>query len=768
MIINCRGNVPSRAAAWRSAALSLWQPRIRLMTALTLCALPCYAAQPFIEGAAGIIATVDENSGRYEVRSRELNWAFAGQLGDRASNLKVLGGRDRLGAYRELQFTWRQRKSLSGTIRTYADRAVVLFGITSNDPVTEAATIRFPDFTEVPKDLHHFSYKNDVFAPYSFSLEQTGTPWLLFDDALHAVVLSPASNFMIASMLGDGTREIASGLNAQVTDLPAAFVHTTLMAFGIGVNATWDTWGMAITTLQGKTRPANDADVGLRYLGYWTDNGAAYYYAYDQQLGYANTLKALVQRYRNEGIPIGYLQLDSWWYFKSLTGPGGEVLHTKNPDLPAGEWNRYGGLLKYEAHPVLFPFGLARFQKEIGLPLITHNRWIDPESPYRQHYDISGVAAVDPGWWNEIMTYISSANVVTYEQDWLNVIYQNSPALAATAKAGDAFTDGMARTARARGLSLQYCMALPRYFLQSAHYDNVTTIRTSGDRLTRSKWASFLYASRLASALGIWPWTDVFMSTEADNLLVATLSAGMVGIGDSIGTENKENLLRAVRTDGIIVKPDSPLLPIDAAYTADSLESGLRTAGDSSPPMVAAAHTNHGRLLTSYVFAFSRASEDTKATVTAAQLGMTGDAYLYDSRSGSGRRLAQSEPITIDLGPNGTSYYVLTSVSRAGIALFGDESKLVPDGKKRIASLVDEPNRLTATVTFALQEKSLRLFGYATRRPRITALLGTATNLVFDATTGRFDVSVSPSPQRLPEGSGSNRVRHAIISIRSG
>ncbi|HKC16564.1 MAG TPA: hypothetical protein VKC11_07660, partial [Steroidobacteraceae bacterium] len=152
------------------------------MTALTLCALPCYAAHPFIEGAAGIIATVDENSGRYEVRSQDLNWAFAGRLGDSASNIKVLDGRDRLGAYRELQFTWRQRVPLSGTIRTYADRAVVLFGITSNDSVTDAAAIRFPDFTEVPKNLHHFSYKNDVFAPYSFTLEQTGTPWLLFDD----------------------------------------------------------------------------------------------------------------------------------------------------------------------------------------------------------------------------------------------------------------------------------------------------------------------------------------------------------------------------------------------------------------------------------------------------------------------------------------------------------------------------------------------------------------------------------------------------------
>ena len=40
---------------------------------------------------------------------------------------------------------------------------------------------------------------------------------------------------------------------------------------------------------------------------------------------------------------------------------------------------------------------------------------------------------------------------------------------------------------------------------------------------------------RLASALGEWPWTDVFMSSETSNLLLSTLSASMVGVGDALG-----------------------------------------------------------------------------------------------------------------------------------------------------------------------------------------------------------------------------------------
>ena len=54
----------------------------------------------------------------------------------------------------------------------------------------------------------------------------------------------------------------------------------------------------------------------------------------------------------------------------------------------------------------------------VGLPLVTHNRWIDSQSPYHQKYAISGVAAVDPKWWDDIADYLHHADVQTYEQDW--------------------------------------------------------------------------------------------------------------------------------------------------------------------------------------------------------------------------------------------------------------------------------------------------------------------------------------------------------------
>lgn len=731
--------------------------RASLLFALVLVALPCHGEALRIHGAQGIEATLDAPSGRYEIHSAELNLAFAGTLGTAALAARTQHGADALGDYEELQFRWRQPTAFTGSIRAYANRPVALFAISSEDPLPDGSLISFPTFREFPRTLHAFSYQNLAFAPPTFALEENGTPWLLFDEHRHAVVLSAATNFMIASMRGDGKTTLASALNAGVSGLPAGFRHQTLMAFGAGVNTTWDSWGAALLRLDGAHRPANDADSGLRYLGYWTDNGAAYYYDYDRKLGYAGTLEALVARYRTEGIPIRYLQLDSWWYYKTLTDPDGSAGKPKNPNLPLEEWNRYGGLLRYEAHPGLFPEGLPAFQARIGLPLILHNRWIDPASAYHQKYRIAGVAALDPDWWREIMGYVASVRGITYEQDWLNVIYEQSPALATTLGAGDAFTDGMARAAQERGLTLQYSMSLPRHFLQGARYENLTSTRVTPDRFGWRRWDAFLYTSRLASALGIWPWSDVFMSAEADNLLMATLSAGMVGIGDPIGAEDKRNIQRAVRADGVIVKPDTPLLPIDAMYVSD--------AWRPDKPMIAAAHTDHGELRSAYVFSYRRSWAHLTGAFTPAEVGVAREAYVYDAHRQRARRLDASEAFTFHLAPGATAYFVVIPVSHSGIALFGDADKLVPDGRKRIASLSDEPQRLTAVVTFAPGEKAVRLFGYARHQPTISADTGSTGELTFDKASGRFEVTVFPGAQQLTEGPGNDPVLRARVYL---
>src|SRR5580704_6458983 len=446
---------------------------------------------------------------------------------------------------------------------------------------------------------------------------------MIFDDAGDTFIISPASHFLIQKIGSDARQHIVSQLRDTVTNITAGFTQETLVASGSGINRAWNEWGRALTDWEGVSRPANDADTGLKYLGYWTDNGTHYYYNYDRKLGYAGTLLELAKHFRDEQIPVKYLQLDSWWYYKTFTGPDGKTGKTKNAKLPQGEWNRYGGLLEYRAHPAVFPDGLEAFHRELGLPLITHNRWVDPASPYRSKYHISGYAALDPAFWREIVGYIASAGVVTYEQDWLNEIYEHSPELAASVTAGDEFTDGMAAACASNQMTMQYCMALPSFFLQGSKYPNLTTIRCSDDGLKRERWHNFLYTSRLASALGIWPWTDPYMTSETGNILLSDLSAGMVGFGDPIGKEDQTNIFRAVRKDGVIVKPDVPIVPVDSAYIAE--------ANGEHRALVASTYTDHDGIKTEYVLAFRVPKSDvTEAQISLADIGITGSAYVYD------------------------------------------------------------------------------------------------------------------------------------------
>ena len=379
--------------------------------------------------------------------------------------------------------------------------------------------------------------------------------------------------------------QLRSELICNDKRIPPSFHHKTVLVLAPGINRAFDLWGRFLTDAAGKTRPANDHDVGLNALGYWTDRGAKYYYHCEPDLGYGATLLKVRDAFREMRIDLGSMEIDSWFYPKGRDGQW-------QTSEPLG-----GGTYLYEASREVFPEGIRAFQQKLGLPLIMHNRWIDENSPYRSKYAMSGNVSVDSALWSEWMRSLASSGVRTYEQDWLSGPAQPERTL----EDGERFMDLMAEAAEREGITLQYCMPLPRHFLQGSKYANLTTIRTSPDRLAKEHWRPFLFNGRLATALGEWPSTDVFMSAETDNLLLATLSGGIVGVGDAIGNLDRDNLLRAVRRDGVIVKPDDPLTPLDASYIAQ--------AKDPSAPIIAVAFTDHEGWITSYVMAFGASGE---------------------------------------------------------------------------------------------------------------------------------------------------------------
>jgi hypothetical protein len=676
--------------------------------------------------SSGITVTVEEN-GRYSIQTADPNWVFMGTLPAIPSELKSKEGHDGIGDYDEITFTFGTRE---GSIRTYPSSAAVLFTdqYTTGTPNADG----FPKLSVSPEVPGRLSFRGK-WSQFHFDLSGAEGPWVYFDDAGHSFVLSPASDFMVANLNLTDAREIESRISPLIKDIPSGLAHRTLLVVANGINRAFDAWGHALTDLNGKVRPANDADPSLKSLGYWTDNGAGYYYDFEASLGYTGTLLAVKDEFAKAGLALGYMQIDSWWY------PKGED----------GHWNHYPpyspeGITRYEAHPDIFPNGLGGFQKDLGLPLITHARWIDAKSPYRQQYKMSNNVIVDPAYWMTVGANLRDWGVFGYEQDWLdewatadyNMSDQN------------AFVDDMAHMSKTFGLSMQYCMATPRHFLQSTKYGNLTTIRVSEDVFTRDKWDQFFYSSRLASALGVYPFTDVFGSGEKISTLIATLSAGIVGVGDRLGQVNAANLLYAVRPDGIIVKPDVPAVPTD--------ESILNDAHAAGEPLVSYTYTDHGPMRALYIFAHPR-TDDRTFTFTTDKLGLSGAVYVYNWLADKGRRINGNEAWTQTIHGD-PSYLVAVPVGRSGIAFLGDAGKFVPLGKKRVSELSDD-GTVNATIEFAPSEQSITVHGWAPVMPIATALDGSVGAVTYASDTGRFDVEV------FPGNSGSARIRLSAPSI---
>ena len=647
-------------------------------------------------------------------------FVFRGSLGRRAADLIAGTGADALGDYREIRFRFDDSSNRSGRIRTYPGRPIVVFSVSW---ATKAANSEgFPRLVVSPETPFKSSFQGK-WGIHRFDEKGTEGPWAHFDADGNTYVVSAASNFLVSYLARNTAGEIESRIHPAIKTLPAGLTHDTLLVVESGINRAFDTWGQALTSLQGKTRPPNDADPLLKYLGYWTDNGGAYYYDFDPKLGYEGTLFAVRDAFEKAGVPIGYMQIDSWWYPKGETG-----------DWSPSPSHWHYGIAAYEAHPSLFPRGLKAFREQLGVPLFTHARWIDDKSAYRKLYKISNNVVIDPRYWAMVGTYLADAGVFGYEQDWLD---QKATA-AYTIDDQNAFFDNMAAAFRSRGMSMQYCMATPRHFMQSSRYDHLTTMRLSEDIFNRDRWDQFLYTSRLAASVGVWPWSDVFESSERDNLLLATLSAGVVGVGDALGAIVPENLRMAARPDGVLVKPDFPLLPTDETYLAD--------AQKISKPLVAVTATDFGTTRAVYVFAHARGSQ-TSATFRPADFGLSGQVFVWDTFAKKGT-IAQAEAPFHQPLAQGRAYDIVVPVGLSGIAFLGDEGKFVTSGRKRIPRVDDGSGRLSVDVSFAPGEGPVTLFGWAPGTPVVTGIQGKAL-VAWDERTGLFRVKVAPGDGNL-------------------
>ncbi|MGA3171889.1 MAG: RICIN domain-containing protein [Chthoniobacteraceae bacterium] len=716
--------------------------------------------------------TVSMNtSGSYQVSSNVMGWTFAGSLPNPATQLFSTTGSDSVGAYEQISFSWLDASSrqMSGAINLYTGQDTVIFSDTLL-AASATAPSPFPNFTTIPQGLSPFGYDDtQYFAPPNFNVGSNRMPWVLFDSHANTVIFSPGSHFLPAQLIGDGVTQMASGFNSSMANAPAGFTQKTIMSLSAGINHTFNIWGLALTNIYGKVRPASDADTILRYFGYWTvDPTGAYYYAFNTnatapgESAYEATLQDVLVDFTQKGIPVHYLEMDSWWYDKSNVEYNGGNAGGYNSNDPQDQaWGLFGGELNWAGDPNLFPNGVAAFSQALGnaislsgsgpaIPFACHSRWVDTTagssgistfySEFGDTYsnDFSGVAGISTRFWDTLAAYAKANNIQHYKQDWQIDIINYSPAFASTVNVGDEFYGNMANAFAAQGVDIDYCMAPACAYLEGGEFSNVNYARVSGDGFSPGMYHDFLYVSRLTSSVGIWPYSDIYLSTQLQDLLLGDLSGGPVGTGDAIGTESASTLLLALRADGVIIKPNAPIMPTDAAFMAES--TGAAVA------LVASTTSTNG-MTTTYATAVPGPNNASAFSLSMSDLGITSPAYFYNYFSQTATEVQPGGVLSgqqVDGG--GVSFYIIAPVGQSGIAFMGDLNKFVSNGRKRIASVTDQPGQLVANVLFAPTESQITLHGYCGVQPTVTVQSGSASALSYNSATGHFTVAITVSP----------------------
>ncbi len=546
------------------------------------------------------------------------------------------------------------------------------------------------------------TYKVKAFAPSTDEAIPTSGPIVLYNDDLAVMIISPLDNFL-ESMTEPVEGEWRCGFGGLIEKIPAGSVHKVLVVTGHGINDTMSKWGDIIRKWHNRERTDPYAGIGISHLGYYTDNGAMYYYKTAPDMNYHETLIAVKEDADRRDIPFGYFQIDSWWYPKA----------SKRKGLLSAT----GGALLWEPMPELFPQGLSVFQEELGVPLVAHNRWYDVNSPYCERYECAPgeviketVLPIEPEFWDEIMDNAVSYGVAVYEQDWLHLQLSRISWLRSGMGNSGLWFDTMVNAADERGLTFQLCMAPPEILLQQMKHDNVTHVRVSSDYLAGSfkhhYWPNFHRTSMFAHAVGLWPFKDVFQSASGqrtirnerwafEEALVSNLSGGPVGPGDDVGAADRELLMRTCRKDGMLLKPDRPATPIDLMFL------------DHHKPWTVTTQSDNGIRETIYLAAFNvRPLHTFDFEVSFSDLGISGEYLIYNWRERE--FVTGSDKVDFGMMPkNDASYNVLCPVLENGMALIGETEKFVTLSAKRFPSITLSGNALSLDVEGVPREEVL-------------------------------------------------------------
>ena len=404
-------------------------------------------------------------------------------------------------------------------------------------------------------------------------------PMMLIAPDNRTILVAPLNSFHEQVMAVEGG--LRCGWHGDLDVVPNGFNTELALWSASSPRAALGEWGRELQSRYRTARAGRYDDDLSRHPSYWTDNGAAYWYKTEPGLSTTETLVGTVEDLRARGVPFSTVQLDSWWYPHQTLRP----FNTDEWLVPPT------GLIRWEPRDDVLPDGIPALRAALGdPPLAAHCRHLSSASPYVDEYEcwIDGERAhpVGPELYERWLDQCVEWGVETFEHDWLIEAFLGVRGLRESPGRARAWQEGVDRAAGRRDITLQWCMPSPADICQTVTLANVTSIRTSGDHgylvSAGYLWAWFLYTNVFADALGLRPFKDVFhtRSEHAEvEALLSALSTGPVGIGDPLGRADPAMVRRTCRADGVLVKPDTPVMAVDRAFRKWATRRGQLLTG---------------------------------------------------------------------------------------------------------------------------------------------------------------------------------------------
>jgi len=552
----------------------------------------------------------------------------------------TLKGIDELGRYVGAVYRWKGDVNVNIEFRVYEGSFVVTKIEVDGLIPGRHVDIDFPMFADpskVAEDICLSAIMSDRSFPFikifkppktlerfaeSFDHGTQFLPLWVYDGKRSLVIL-PMDNFIdyrVVNLREEGLKGFSLRLSGAC---PSSRIEARALVYYSeeGPSETLIRAGELLRKLYDKV-PASRELPCFKFLGYSTANGSYYFNRFDEKV-----ILDVIDYMEREKIPVKWMQLDVMWY-----KCGTWAIHELEPDE------------KY------FPNGLENIKARMPIGMWIWTTRFTEDTPYKRKYPWIEEENLPKSkeFWIDIAKRFKEYNVIWVETDNLCDILGRKGVLERIGEKEQWLLNAFEAFGE-YNIPVQLCMTPSIIYPVTLKSRNACFMRTGDDfRLPPDtvKLYQDFYNSALAWAFGLYPCFDVFFTSEKSyeesdklgpedwgfqpsyitvkesnvrfQLLAHALSCGVTYIGDAIGTVDKGAIVKLCLSNGEVVRPDRPAVPVRQCYLRDPLS-------DKFPLIVYT--TIKGYVL---VGVFNLSDETVEYMVPLRDLGIEGEYYDFE------------------------------------------------------------------------------------------------------------------------------------------